>query len=132
MTDLPCLDATVMMPGSPEVAGNVASNEILSLPSPSSCSSSSGSSSLGSSSSCASSLCSSASSLPLSSRAIALEPAESPYVLGSDPDLWLYRERTPGTVKALSAVFGGSGPAAFTVGPGVCPNSGHVISSRNV
>ena len=38
----------------------------------------------------------------------------------------------PGTVKALSPVFGGNGPAAFTVGPGVFPNSGHVISSRNV
>jgi hypothetical protein len=62
---------------------------------------------LGSSSSCASSLCSagsgtSASSLPISSRAIALAPAESPYVLGSDPGLWLYQERTPGTVKAVS------------------------------
>jgi hypothetical protein len=89
-----CFDAAVMMPGSTEVAGNVASDEILSLPSPSLRWSSSGSSSLGSSSLCSSASDSSASSLPLSSRAIALEPAESPYVLGSDPDLWLYRERT--------------------------------------
>jgi hypothetical protein len=94
MTDLPCLDAAVMMPGSPEVAGNVASNEILSRPSPSSCSSSLCSSSL-----CSSGSGSSASSLPLSSRAIALAPAESPYVLGSDPDLWLYREPTQALLR---------------------------------
>jgi hypothetical protein len=78
MTDIPCLDAAAMMPGSPELP----TGEMLSSPSSSSFSSSFASSF--------------ASSFPLGARPMA---GDAPNIAGSDPDLWLYRERTLGLLR---------------------------------
>jgi hypothetical protein len=72
MTDIPCLDAAVMMPGN----RGVVEGELQ--------------------------LCSSSSSSSFSTldpRAMPRAPSEAPYILGSDPDLWLYRERTLGLLR---------------------------------
>ncbi len=71
MTDLPCLAAAAMMPGNPGVV-----DSDLHLCSPSSSASST-----------------------LTESALPQVPNVAPYVQGSDPDLWLYRERTLGLLR---------------------------------
>jgi DNA-directed RNA polymerase specialized sigma24 family protein len=71
MRDTPCLDTGAMMPGNSGAIGGE-----LQL-----CSSSS------------------SSSTPPGAKAMRRAAGEEPYTLGSDPDLWLYRERTLGLLR---------------------------------
>jgi hypothetical protein len=80
MTDTACLDAAATMSGNPGVGDGELHLCALSSSSSSSLSQSSFSSTLG------------ASALPRA-------PNQAPYIPGSDPDLWLYRERTVGLLR---------------------------------
>ncbi len=71
MRNISCLDTGAMMPGNPGATGG----ELQLCSSSSSC------------------------STALGARAMPRAAGEEPYILGSDPDLWLYRERTLGLLR---------------------------------